>query len=458
MDVVEREIRSHRRGPGRRVIRTIQVGQIPFRHRSRRSFLPAFDAQHSQLLADAAPAWLRDSFDAGFQVFESLVEPTGVEEDWRYVDFQPRFADLSPAAGAGSPMEPGPFLASVADTAGSVTVVDGFVTSISDSDVAVSRFADIEDGSDIGGRVPVDHNKLTAAHAAFATDGVVVDVAPGQTMSSPLVVDLQAVTAGMASFPHLVVKVGENAEAVVLVVYRSAPGLDALMVPEVDLRVEDGGRLRYLAVQALDHATTSVTHQRVLVGRDATSRVGEVGLGGKLGRLDLGVDLVGNGSSSEVVGLYFGEGDQTLDYRMVINHVGQSTTSDVFLKGAVEDDAQSVFTGLLRIEKDAKKTSTFETNRNLVLSENAKAHSVPNLEILCDDVVCGHGSSVGPLEEDALYYLRSRGLTRPRAERLLIRGFFQEVIDRLPVEAVAGPIASEVFSRFAMAQEEGRVA
>ena len=98
---------------------------------------------------------------------------------------------------------------------------------------------------------------------------------------------------------------------------------------------------------------TTVVHQRAVLGRDSTSRIGEVGLGNRLGRLDLGVSLVGDGSSSEVVGLYFGEGDQTLDYRMVIDHQGRSTTSDVFLKGAVEDDAQSVFTGLLRIEKDA---------------------------------------------------------------------------------------------------------
>lgn len=141
-----------------------------------------------------------------------------------------------------------------------------------------------------------------------------------------------------------------------------------------------------------------------------------------------------------------------------MTHAGRRTTSDVFLKGALEGSSQSIFTGLLRIEKDAQKTSTFETNRNLVLSENAKAHSVPNLEILCDDVMCGHGSSVGPLEEDHLYYLESRGLSRPRAERLLIRGFFAEVIDRLPIGEIAGPVSEEVFRRFVHAQHEEGVA
>jgi Fe-S cluster assembly protein SufD len=159
-----------------------------------------------------------------------------------------------------------------------------------------------------------------------------------------------------------------------------------------------------------------------------------------------------------MVGVYFGEDSQTLDYRVVIDHFGRNTSSEVFLKGAVEDSAESVFTGLLRIEKDARRTHTFETNRNLVLSENAKAHSVPNLEILCDDVICGHASSVGPLEEEHLYYLQSRGLTRPRAERLLIKGFFQEVIDRLPVAEISDRVFDEVFTRFVTAQEEGRVA
>ncbi|MDP9145166.1 MAG: Fe-S cluster assembly protein SufD, partial [Actinomycetota bacterium] len=279
-----------------------------------------------------------------------------------------------------------------------------------------------------------------------------------RVMDTPLVVEIQATTPGSASFPHLFVRVGENSEARIVVVYGSAAGASLLVVPKIDLEIADGGRLRFLSVQGLDHAATSVVHQRVTLGRDATSRIGEVGLGAKLGRLDLGVNLVGNGSSSEVVGLYFGEGDQTLDYRVVIDHEGKNTTSDVFLKGAVEDDAQSVFTGLLRIEKDATRTSTFETNRNLVLSENAKAQSVPNLEILCNDVICGHASSVGPLQGDHLYYLQSRGLSRERAERLLVRGFFQEVIDRLPVEGLEAPVSEEVFKRFVTAQEEGRVA
>jgi len=420
--------------------------------------LPSFDSENLDRLIAAAPPWRRDQMLSAFRVFEALEEPTGAEEDWRYVEFATPFSSLAAVDQPGNALGAGPFLSSVARTSGRVLIVDGAVLEVSSEGDVARPFAELGDDPGVGGLVPIDHNKLTAAHSAFSTDGVVIEIPRGSVMTDPLVVEIQAVTEGSASFPHVVVRVGQNAEASVLVVYRSAEGVRLLMVPEIDLEISAGGRLRYLAVQGLDHAATSVVHQRVVLGRDATARIGEVGLGAKLGRLDLGVRLSGDGSSLEVVGLYFGEGQQALDYRMVITHEGKHTTSDVFLKGAVEDDAQSVFSGLLRIEKDAKGTSTFETNRNLVLSENAKAQSVPNLEILCDDVVCGHGSSVGPLEKEHLYYLQSRGLNRIRAERLLIRGFFQEVIDRLPIEAVGAPISEEVFRRFVTAQEEGRVA
>lgn len=420
--------------------------------------MPLFDAENLALLAAEAPSWRRDQMKAAFEVFSSLDEPTGLEEDWRYVEFDLPFSGLSPVLAPGARLEPGPFLTSVGETSGNVVIVDGHVVEVRADGLRVLRPSDLDDTTAWSGSVAPDHNKLAAAHTAFAHDGVVVEVAANGLIAAPLVIDVQGVTPGSASFPHIEVRLGENSEANILVLYRSAIDARLLMVPEVDLHVGDGARLRFLTVQSLDHAGSVVVHQRVHLGRDSTSRLGEVGLGANLGRVDLGVDLNGDGASSEVVGIYFGEGDQTLDYRMLIDHHGKRTSSDVFLKGAVEDDAQSVFTGLLRIEKEATRTSTFETNRNLVLSDNAKAQSVPNLEILCDDVVCGHASSVGPLEQDHLYYLQSRGLGRERAERLLIRGFFQEVIDRLPLANVAAPVSEEVFRRFVTAQEEGRVA
>lgn len=416
--------------------------------------MSAFDAEYLQKIRNTVPEWRASQMAAAIEVFAALDEPTGAEEDWRYVDYDLDFDSLVPAETFGEALESGPFINSLEASSGRVLIVDGHVVAADSDGARLVRMAESEARESA---VPVDHNKLAAAHTAFAADGISIEVGDGQVIGEPIVVEVQGVAPDTASFPHIGVTVGSNAEASLLVVYRSAPGARLLMVPEVDLRVADSGNLSFVSVQSLDHAASNVVHQRVHIGRDATSRIGEVGLGADLGRLDLAVNLDGDGASSSVVGLYFGEGSQTLDYRMVVNHIGRSTSSDVFLKGALEDDSQSVFTGLLRIEKTAQKTSTFETNRNLVLSENAKANSVPNLEILCDDVICGHASSVGPLEEDHLYYLQSRGLSKQRAERLLIRGFFTEVIDRLPVAGLAEPVSDEVFRRFVTAQEEGRL-
>lgn len=415
--------------------------------------MPAFDTETLEKLKAPMPEWRASQMESAFAVFQGLEEPTGAEEDWRYVDYDLPFDSLRPALEPGDRLEPGPFVDSLPTRSGDVLIVDGHVVEAESETARLFRMSEVEERRSL---VPVDHNKLAAAHTAFSSDGIFVDVDSGDAVDSPLVIEVQGSEEGVASFPHIAIRVGTNAEARVVVVYRSAPGRRLLMVPEVALEVADGGNLRFLAVQSLDHAGSIVVHQRVRLSRDANSRIGEVGLGADLGRLDLAVTLEGDGASSDMAGLYFGEGSQTLDYRLVVDHIGRNTTSDVFLKGALEDDSQSVFTGLLRIEKDARKTSTFETNRNLVLSENAKAHSVPNLEILCDDVICGHASSVGPLEEGHLYYLQSRGLRKESAERLLVRGFFAEVIDRLPIAGLAHPVAEEVFRRFTKAQEQGR--
>ncbi len=375
--------------------------------------------------------------------------PTGAEESWRYVDIPDDLHESILGEAGSLTIPPDPFLKAFAPRSGQATIVDGRVMEFSGEHVSGIDEAN-PPGETFGSLVDPRRDIYAAAHLAFASGGVHVRIPKGHEINTPIVVDCQAI-AGV-SFPHLLVEVEENAGAEVVVVYRSQTGAEPTVVPAVELIVGDGSRLRYQAVQDFSQQTTAVIHQRATVGRDATLSIGEVGLGGRLGRLDLGVLLEGSGAHCEVVGLFFGEGTQTLDYRMVITHRGRSTRSDVLLKGAVEDSAQSVFTGLLTIENQAVRSEAYETNRNLVLSEEAKAHSVPNLEILCNDVMCGHASSVGPLDEEQLYYLGTRGLRQSRAERLLVRGFFREVIERLPIHGADGPLQDAVDRRFARGQ------
>lgn len=416
-------------------------------------------------LNEAVPGWLSDLRDKGFEYFEKLAMPTSKEEEWRYVDLPFDLTDL-PLAGEGEEIETADeVLAAIGDTAGVATVVDGRALAVSNS-ADGALFTSLQEGfvrhADLlapifGTGVAADIDRFSAAHHAFAYDGVFLQVPAGLHVDRPFYVDVQATADGTVSFPHITVLVEPNAEADLVIGFRSPDGTSLVVNPQLEVFVRDGANLRLSTVQRFGYETHSITHQRVLLGRDASVRLGEVGLGGLLGRLHLTLDLEGRGSSTDLVGLYFGEEEQTLDYRLFMNHHGPNTTSDVFLKGAVEDQARSVFTGLVKIERDASKVSAFETNRNLVLSEGASAHSVPNLEILCDDVICGHGSTVGPLEEEPLYYLMSRGLSPERAARLLVRGFFEEVISRLPHAGLAVPVRESVNRKFVEAQREGRV-
>jgi Fe-S cluster assembly protein SufD len=415
--------------------------------------------------AETAPSWLADLRRNGFEYFEKLPMPTGAEEEWRYVDLDFELSDFGVPDVAGVPMVAESDLAALTEYAGIARVVDGFVVDAfcnAEGVTLVNLAGNLADDEGLlershGRVISPDVDIFSAAHQAFATDGLVLHVDRGVAAQHPVIVDLQATQGGTVSFPHLSVVLETNAEVSVIVVMRSPNGERIVVSPHLELSVGDGARLNLVTSQTWGDATTAVTHQRMLLGTDATGRLGEVGLGGKLGRLDLDVDLVGNGSSSELVGLYFGDEQQVFDYRIVVNHHGKNTRSDIFLKGAVEDEAESVFTGLLKIWPDATRTSTFETNRNLVLSDGAKAHSVPNLEILCDDVVCGHGSTVGPLEEEHMYYLMSRGLSRERAQRVLIRGFFEEMIRRLPVSGLEESVRAAVNGKFEAALAEGRL-
>jgi Fe-S cluster assembly protein SufD len=376
-------------------------------------------------------------------LYEELPVPTGADELWRYVD-----PDLDPAGYSivESPAESlpaDPFLNSIRASAGA-TIIDGVTTSV-DGPFVVA-------GVEVLELIPPSIDKFAAGHRAFVADGVVVDLPKGAVATDPIVFDIPATSDRAISFPHVTIKLGINAEASVVLFYRGPSDVSSVVVPQVEVDLADGAHLRLMSVQELGLGTYGVVQLRARLARDASFRLGEAGLGGKLGRLDLGVELDGQGSSAEVIGLFFGHRDQVLDYRMNMTHRGPKTTSEVLLKGAVEDQSQSVFAGLVRIEKAANGSSAFETNRNLVLSSDAKAHSVPILEILCDDVMCGHGSSVGPLEEDHLYYLQSRGLSRPRAERLLIRGFFGQVLDRLPIKGLQPALAEVLDRRFIHAE------
>nr|MDP9006752.1 SufD family Fe-S cluster assembly protein [Actinomycetota bacterium] len=214
-------------------------------------------------------------------------------------------------------------------------------------------------------------------------------------------------------------------------------------------------RLRYVHGQVLGPQLWQLGRQLSRAERDAAFSTAMVALGGDYARLEVESTLAGRGSSGEMLAVYFGEERQMHDFRSLQDHVAPRTTSNLLFKGAVQGRARSVYTGLIHIGKQAAGVDAFQTNRNIKLSEGAWAESVPNLEIENNDVRCSHASAVGPVDEDQRYYLESRGVPPARAERLIVLGFFEEVLERLAVPTAVAPLRAEIVAKLDRRDRQG---
>jgi len=203
-----------------------------------------------------------------------------------------------------------------------------------------------------------------------------------------------------------------------------------------EIYVGDGAHVRYAAIQDWGAGVTHLGIQRVRVGRDAEFRTLSVGFGADLARTETEVLLAEPGGFSEQLGVFFADGEQHFDHRTLQDHVAPNCRSDLLYKGALRDRSRAVYSGWVHVRPDAQKTNAMQTSRNIVLSEHAKADAIPNLEIEANDVRCGHAASVGPVDEETVFYLQSRGIPREDAERLIVSGFFQEVLDRVTIDEV----------------------
>jgi Fe-S cluster assembly protein SufD len=292
---------------------------------------------------------------------------------------------------------------------------------------------------------------FTVLHDAFLAGGAFVKVPRGVAVERPIVVLHWSEGDGLASFPHTLVVAEDGSEVTVFDRYGSTDtGVDTtghLVDAVVELVVGENAHVRYLSVQEHGPRTWQVALQRAHLGRYSSLKSSVVALGGAYARLRSESLLAGSGAESDLTAVYFGDGDQMLDFRTLQDHDAPNTRSDLLFKGAVEDTAQSVYSGLIRIRRNAQKSVAFQTNRNLVLTEGAEAKSVPNLEIEADDVKCSHASTVGPVDDDQLYYLATRGVPPEEAERLVVLGFFDDVFDRLPVPSLVAPLRRSVIEK-----------
>jgi Fe-S cluster assembly protein SufD len=405
------------------------------------------------------PPWLAASRQAALARLDALPFPATDEEEWRYspigsLDLA-RFA-ASPAPEIdGLPAGTSAVLRSLPAHGGGVVVVDGTVRhqhlsrGLAERGVTVGRWADAGalDSSEAHVDDSASGDLFATAAEAFAADPVVIRVPDGVVVPEPLVVVHWTETPGSASYGRVIVEVGRNAEATVLEVEASAP-VEALRSSIVDLRVQPAGRLRFLGVQDLARETWRIATHRAVVGQEATLVAMQVALGGGYARTRSECRLVGRGATGDLLALFFGSAHQTLDFRTFQDHEAPDTTSNLLFKGAVADHARSVYTGRIRVHPDGRGTNAFQTNRNLKLGEHAWADSVPNLEIENNDVRCSHASTVGPVDEEQRFYLESRGIPPRVAERLIVTGFFEELLVRLPVPALVSSLRDRLAARF----------
>ncbi len=398
-------------------------------------------------LASPAPAWLDERRRAVAARIGEPTLPSTDEEVWRYS----RVADIDlddwtpvdPGAVAGVPEEVHDLLAALPERAAVVVVRNGVVVhaevapAYESLGLFAGRLVDGPTGEEALGAVAGEGPDVFAAlNDAHLADPVLVSVPAGVTVDRPVLVVDWVDAEGAAVYPRLVVRLGADAQADVLDWHGSAD-VAALVAPVIELDVAAAARLGYANVQVRGGRVWQVTSQLSRVERDGTLTSAQAGLGGEYARTRTDCRLVGRGATGTLQAVYFGTDSQTLDFRTFQQHAAPDTTSNLLFKGAVDDSSRSVYTGLIKVEKEARGTNAFQTNRNLKLSEHAWAESVPNLEIETNDVRCSHASTVGPIDEDQRFYLESRGVPTEVAERLVVAGFFAEVLEGLPVRDVA---------------------
>jgi len=410
-----------------------------------RATLPAPDGQ---------PAFLAALRERGLEAFEALPVPSPETEEWRYTDLTSFDLDFRPFAEGGGPeaVNRHGLLAAagvageraglqiqrnsevISTEVGTTATERGVI--LADLDRAAVQHSDLVERY-LHSLVPPDRTKFTALHAAFRTGGTFVYVPRGVALELPLQTLTYLDGDGAAVFPHTVLVAEEGAE-VTFIDRLASPDLErALSDAVVEIHAGPNSRVRYVCLQEWGQGVTHLSVQRTEVHRDAEVRTLVVTLGASLSRSEAETVLQGDGGSSEMLGMYFGDGDQHFDHRSIQDHVGNATASDLLYKGALKDASKAVYTGTVIIEKDAHRCDAYQTNRNVLLSDRAKADSVPNLEILTNDPVrCGHAASVGPVDENAMFYLQSRGIPPEEAERLIVFGFFREVLDRIALAEV----------------------
>jgi Fe-S cluster assembly protein SufD len=391
---------------------------------------------------------------AAWEIYQNQPMPVPADEAWRRTDLRMLPAADLKLAGAGTdhdyPEVPGNLLQPLAGEqhGGQITLLPNGSRIRLDQALAKQgviftdfRTAEAEHAgllqNLVGQVVKPGEGKFAALASAMAENGILLYIPKKVSVEAPLHSVLWGPGTGLAHFSHLVVFVDEGSS--VTYVHESASPEEAVRAMHagiVEIHVGAGASLRFVELQSWGREVWNFSHERARVERAGSLDWIFGAVGSRLTKNFSDVDLVGEGAQGRMSGFYFTDDGQHLDHDTQQNHLAPHTTSDLLFKGALKGKSRSVWQGMIYVAPGAQKTDGYQANRNLILDDRARADSIPGLEILADDVRCTHGATVGKLEQEPLFYLKSRGIPQKEAERLVVEGFFDPIMQRIPFEGV----------------------
>ena len=361
----------------------------------------------------------------------NFTDLTSRDEDWKYVSLQSDINNLELGKNTNLETTEGFNL----DANGSSYIVNKQKEGLSLTDFLEIEKPVIEESH----KRPVD--KFLFQQMTKATGGFRADVS--SDIEDYFKINFQSKE---NTIPYMGLNIEKNKSAKFFINFGNL--VESNLYPLIEINLEANSNLEMIIQVTSNHEINLINSIYAKLEKDAGLSIHMVSTGGAFSRSRIDVDLFGNGSNFNIDGVYFGENKQTHDNRVFVNHLGQNTTSNMQTKGVLGDESTSIFTGTIHIAEGATKTESHQENRNILLSEKASAQSVPNMEILCDDVICGHGSSVGPIDENLYHYVMSRGVNKEKAEKLLIKGFFNEVINKDSWDIINKEISSELIAKY----------
>ena len=387
-------------------------------------------------------AWLRDRRRAAALRFVERGLPTAEDEDWRHSRVRDLDIGRFPSASRPSPESPAeqaaalPIVTAIGGFAHLSVTYDGFLVHAEGGvpGLTVTDLSTVAESNDLAHEGP---DVFAEMNTALAPSPLLIEAAPGAVVERPIVVLHWAGQDGTSTFPRTIVRGGQASQLTVVEVWIS-DDIEALVVPRTEIEADRDSIVRHVLLSDLGPRVWQIASTTARSGAGGSIVSGTVALGGDYSRFRIDSELVEEGGEAQLVAAYFGDGNQMQDFRTLQDHTGKRTSSDLVFKGAVTGSSRSVYSGLIRVNPGASATSAFLTNRNLVLSDDATAYSVPNLEIVNENDLrsCGHAATSGPIDEDQVFYLESRGVPTEVARRLIILGFFDDVLERFPVEGL----------------------